>query len=58
MKDNKVTNLVNEIREGLTQQGSSLKDETAVMRAMLNDKEFSVDVYSNKGVVGSVCPYQ
>lgn len=49
--------IIEGIRMGLTQKGSSLKDENTVMRAMLNDKDFKVDVYSKNGVVGQVCPY-
>lgn len=55
--ESKVNNLLEEIKGGLTQAGSSTKDENRVMRAMLNDKDFAVDVYSKDGVVGQVCPY-
>lgn len=53
-----VKKLVEEIKDGLSQQGSSLKDENAVMRSMLNDKDFKADVYSKDGVVGQVCPFE
>lgn len=53
-----VEKLVENIKSGLTQAGSSLKDENAVMRAMLNDKDFIVDVYSKDGVIGQISPYQ
>ena len=42
-----VRNLVNEIRTGLTQKSSSQKDEVRVMKAMLNDRDYVVDVYNN-----------
>lgn len=44
----KVLQVVAEIKDNLTQTSSSQKDEVKVMKAMLNDKEFSVDIYSNK----------
>ena len=53
-----VKTLVKEIKEGLAQQSSSQKDEIRVMRAMLNDKDYVVDVYAKEGVVGTVCPAQ
>lgn len=56
--DTNVKQVIGEIKSGLTQQGSSLKDENIVMRAMLNDKDFKVDVYGKDGVVGQVCPYE
>lgn len=56
--ESNVSKLVEEIKDGLSQQGSSVKDENRVMRAMLNDKEFVADVYNKTGVVGQVCPYQ
>lgn len=50
-----VRNLVNEIRTGLTQKSSSQKDEVRVMKAMLNDREYVVDVYG--GAEGETfCP--
>lgn len=48
--------LVKEIKEGLSQRGSSQKDEVRVMQAMLNDKGYTVDVYGNTGKVGEYCP--
>lgn len=52
----RVNELVKGIREGLKQQSSSQKDELAVMRAMLNDKEYQVGVYSKEGQIGTFCP--
>lgn len=51
-----VNALVKSIREGLTQQNSSQKDEVAVMRAMLNDREYQVGVYGKEGQIGTFCP--
>lgn len=51
-----VKQLVTGIREGLKQQNSSQKDEVAVMKAMLNDREYQVGVYSKEGQVGTFCP--
>lgn len=48
--------LVKEIKEGLSQRSSSQKDEIRVMQAMLNDKEYSVDVYGSTGKIGTYCP--
>jgi len=52
----KVTALVKEIRDGLSQTSSSQKDEIRVMRTMLNDREYKVNVYGKEGVVGQYCP--
>lgn len=51
-----VGELVKEIRENLSQVSSSAKDEVRVMRAMLNDRDFKVDVWSRDGVVGQYSP--
>lgn len=48
----KVTELVEEIRTGLSQKSSSQKDEVRVMQAMLNDKNYEVDVYGKEGKTG------
>lgn len=49
--------LVQEIKEGLSQTSASCKDELKIMKSMLNDKDYRVDVYDNNGVAGSYCPY-
>lgn len=54
--DHNVKELVKEIREGLNQANSSIKDETRVMQAMLNDKEFKVATFDSKGQNGEYCP--
>lgn len=54
--DQNVRELVSEIKGGLKQANSSIKDETRVMQAMLNDKEFKVATYDSNGVNGSYCP--
>lgn len=51
-----VKELIQEIKKELTQTSSSGKDEVKVMKAMLNDKEYSVGVYDNTGKVGEYCP--
>ena len=51
-----VEEIVNEIRSGLSQTSSSARDEIRVMKALLNDKDFKVDIYDKTGVVGSRCP--
>lgn len=52
----KVTELIGEIKAGITQTTASQKDEVRVMRAMINDKDYVVDVYGKTGVEGSFCP--
>jgi len=53
---NNVKELVKGIKAGLKQVSTSVKDEELVMRTMLNDKSYKVDVYSNKGKEGTFCP--
>ena len=53
-----VMELVKEIDETRSQCSASSKDEIRIMRAMLNDPEFVVDVYAKNGVVGQYCPYE
>ena len=52
-----VKNLINEIHTGLSQASASQKDESRVMKAMLNDETFVVDVYNADGKSGSYSPY-
>lgn len=52
----KVKDLVNEIKTNLSQTSSSHKDEVRVMRAMLNDESFEVGLYSKDGQVGTYNP--
>jgi hypothetical protein len=52
MADNEikgVNELVNDIKANLKQKSSSNRDEARVMRAMLNDRDFTVTTYSNSG---------
>lgn len=51
-----VKELVKEIRSNLSQVSSSQKDEVQVMRTMLNDREYKVDVYGKDGKEGEYCP--
>lgn len=51
-----VKNLVNEIKTGLSQTSSSSKDEIRVMKAMLSDPTYEVDVYSKEGVTDTYNP--
>ena len=53
-----VEELIKEINETRTQTSASAKDETRVMRTMLNDPTFKVDVYGKSGVEGVYCPYE
>lgn len=45
-----VIDLVNEIKDSISQVSSSSKDEIRVMQAMLNDKDYEVGVYGNNGL--------
>ena len=54
--DYNVKELVSKIDNDKTQAGASAKDEVQVMRAMLNDKNYKVDVYSKNGKEGEYCP--
>ena len=51
-----VLDLVANIKSNVKQKSASSKDEIAVMQAMLNDPNYSVDVYDKTGVVGQYCP--
>ena len=51
-----VKGLLNEIKSNLSQTASSSKDEVKVMKAMLNDKEYKVDIYGKNGKEGEYCP--
>lgn len=51
-----VKELVNQISSNLSQRSSSQKDEVRVMRAMLNDKDYVVNVYGKEGIEGTTCP--
>lgn len=48
--------LIENINKNRTQVSANSKDEVDVMRAMLNDSNYKVDVWSRKGVVGQICP--
>ena len=58
MNDFNVTELIGEINSSRTQTSASSKDENRVMRAMLNDPTFKVDVWSKNGIEGQYCPYE
>ena len=53
-----VIELINESNTTRTQASSKAKDEVRVMKAMLNEPEFKVDVYGKSGVEGQYCPYE
>ena len=48
-----VKKIIEEIKEGLSQQSASSKDEEKVMQAMLNDDSYKVDLYSKDGKIGA-----
>lgn len=51
-----VNEIVSEIQATRTQQSASGKDEIAVMRGMLNDIGYEVDIYNQQGKAGTYCP--
>jgi hypothetical protein len=51
-----VRELIRDIKEGKSQTSVNVKDELNVMKAMLNTRDYEVDVYNNKGVVGTFNP--
>ena len=54
-----VEQLVEEIRGSLNRnKNCSQEDEVRVMQAMLNDKDFKVDLYGRNGKVTEYCPAQ
>lgn len=50
-----VQDLITNIKDNLSQKSASNRDETRVMKAMLNDRDFKVSTYSNNGVTQH-CP--
>ena len=54
--DYNVKELVSKINSERTQSGASMKSELDVMRAMLNDKDYVVDIYSKDGKEGEYRP--
>ncbi|WP_301204386.1 hypothetical protein [Bacteroides acidifaciens] len=46
------------IKDGLVQKSASRKDETAIMKAMLNDPSYEVGIYTKDGQVGTYSPYE
>lgn len=51
MNDYNVNQMLEDIKGNIKQKKASAKDETAIMQAMLNDTSFTVEVYTNSGVV-------
>lgn len=52
-----VKNLIEEINNTRSQTSASVKDEVRIMRAMLNDPTYKVDVWSRSGIQEQYCPY-
>src|SRR5574344_1869329 len=53
-----VQSIIKKISDTHTQVSSSQKDEIKVMKALINDKSYVVDVYGKNGVEGTLCPAQ
>lgn len=51
-----LTSMIENIKSNLSQAGASQKDEIAVMKAMLNDRDYTVDVYKRNGEVEQYKP--
>ena len=47
---------VKKIHDSIEQRSASKKDEITVMQAMLNDREYTVDVYGKSGIKEQYCP--
>lgn len=58
MNNFNVKSLIEEINSTRTQTSANVKDENRVMRAMLNDPTFVVDVWSRDGITSQYCPYK
>lgn len=58
MNNFNVRALVDEINNTRTQTSANTKDENRVMRAMLNDPTFKVDIWGRNGIEGQYCPYE
>lgn len=50
--------IIAEVTDNVNQRSSSKKDEITVMKAMINDPNFTVGVYDKSGKVGEYCPSQ
>jgi len=48
--------IINEVTGAVSQRSASKKDEVTVMRAIINDPEYSVDVYDKTGKCGNYQP--
>jgi len=51
-----VKDILKDIKSTLTQTSQSQKDEVRVMRAMINDRDYEVDVYGKTGKEGTYNP--
>jgi hypothetical protein len=51
-----VKSVVEDIKKNLVQKSASRKDEITVMKALMNDTEYTVDVYDKSGKCGEVQP--
>ena len=56
MANETVKACIEDIQKNLTQKGSSKKDESRVMKAMLNDITYKVGVFGKDGLEGEYCP--
>lgn len=52
----RVSEMIQEIKDGLKQVASSQKDEVKIMKAMLNDTDYVVGVYEKEGQIDQYCP--
>jgi hypothetical protein len=58
METMNVQELIKDIHDNLKQKSASKRDEVTVMRAMLNDKEFTIGVYDKSmGYIGQKSPH-
>lgn len=48
--------IISDIRENTVQKSASRKDEITIMKAIMNDPSYAVDVYEKEGKVGEYNP--
>ena len=47
---------ISEIKANVKQHSASVRDEVVVMQAMMNDRDYEVDIYGRNGVTGTFAP--
>ena len=50
--------IIENIKSERKQTSSNSKDEIRIMKAMLNDSSYKVDIWGRSGIEGQYCPYE